>query len=777
MVSSKIARDVRLWHMDVDFILLVIFLVLANSAFLAADVYPIHDSFQSFANFHYFYSHLYHFGDLPRWNLYGSFGTPTAYWQLISLTPASYLLMGMGCIFRFQNVMLLWKLASLLDEVILLIGVYKLAKLLFQSRPAIFFVCAGVVGTTVLFVQVWFNFRIYYLIPLTLYFVFLFFLRSRPYALWLAGIVLLVSFIGNTPYFVVPWILCVGIVFIILSVRFRSAWSTLFSPAAANIASFIMLVAIAILLAVFVAYSVHGVSFGVERNQTSGMNDYSTFLTYGGQPDVMTLAQMLFLGTPLFSSWSGYPDNTLYMGVLPILMAALALIKVRDVRFVAMLGSAFLIIWFSSAGGLASDLYSVPGVALLRHLGLLFALARLLLIIAAGFGMEAIVSNETSLSRMMLALIIVLFCIDFILMRSLNADALSGAIREYFGIRIFFYLLPVYISLSLTENIPPFHKFRMSRGRQSILNLTVIALLFAYVIDLASFQRLIAQFSMTRLDPLNHPEVETTQVGPVPFALERRPPANERELASLKLATTLQEEGSTETLYGFTEFDPCFPKYHYALRPRGIAWLTYTLNLGPKRIPEKAWPILGCETSKFRLLANPIVVENIDQAANILSEQESLDQVLVLSHIDPRDIEIAGVPQPTPVDGTVDVIHATANEISLRINVHATQPVWLVYSDSYHSGWSVTVNSEHVPLAMAYEAFKAIRVQPGVSKVEFKFNQGVGPALVDIVALIGAIFAVIMLWIGFRLCFRSYQFSTKPDVSMIETTDEIDASV
>src|SRR5258708_35519701 len=149
-----------------------------------------------------------------------------------------------------------------------------------------FFVCIGAVGSTVIYSQVWWNFRIYYLLPLVLYFVLLFFIRSRARYLWLAGIVSVVWLIGNLPYFVVIWGLSLLVFTVALSIRHWKSWRSFVSMSRVDWIALGTFLVVATVFVAFAWYAVHDIEIlQANRDPTTQATSLDTFLTYGGPVD------------------------------------------------------------------------------------------------------------------------------------------------------------------------------------------------------------------------------------------------------------------------------------------------------------------------------------------------------------------------------------------------------------------------------------------------------------------------------------------------------------
>ena len=77
---------------------------------------------------------------------------------------------------------------------------------------------------------------------------------------------------------------------------------------------------------------------------------------------------------------------------------------------------------------------------------------------------------------------------------------------------------------------------------------------------------------------------------------------------------------------------------------------------------------------------------------------------------------------PVSVSGpsaNLQVVAFEPNRVELKTNF--THPVFLVFNDSFYSGWRVKVNGRRTPLYQANVAFKGVWVEAGPAKVAFSF--------------------------------------------------------
>ncbi len=62
-----------------------------------------------------------------------------------------------------------------------------------------------------------------------------------------------------------------------------------------------------------------------------------------------------------------------------------------------------------------------------------------------------------------------------------------------------------------------------------------------------------------------------------------------------------------------------------------------------------------------------------------------------------------------------------SNNLVLTVQNTTGSPVWLLFSDVWHPGWSATVNGRDVPLYRGALAYKAVQLPPQSSRVHFRF--------------------------------------------------------
>ncbi len=761
-------RPARRW-VNIDLAVLAVLLLVFNELLRPDPFLPVQETLQVFEGFHYFYSHFYHFGEIPNWSLYGTYGAPSGLWQLLYLTPASYAAIVLGRLFRMENALNVFNLAILVEQMVLLVGVYKLARLLYARRETVFFVCVGAMGSAVWYSQIWWNFRIYYMVPLLLYFLVSFFLRRQPRYFWFTAITFVISLIGNLTCFAVVWLIMLVVVALVLSWKHSEAWRSLTTLSARNLVPLGAFLALAAVYAAFLRYSYGNIeigTFGVDP--LTDRTPLHTFFTHGQPVDGRTLFRLLLFGWPLREHGIGALDNTLYIGLLPLPLAAYALAKVREVRFLSFACAAVILLWLSQSGGLSGLADYLPGISLFLHHGVLYALTSIVILVCAGFGLDEFLRSGKP-GGVVCAALVTLFIADCVVdkyvMSSVNLNVNFNSMdwwRDVGWFWVFLVRLAAYgalgccaaVGLAATRAVSVWRRRRSSAprapARWTSWRLATGGLVAAYVLDLLLFHTVVVRTAPRLATQTWGPDytsyLDAVAVGRLPFPTSRvRVPHGERTLRAIRATRWMQPpDRVSESIYAFAQYDPWGSYPYLSLWSVGPKRLFEARGRKPEDDPAFA-RVLACDESKFRLATNPIFADSFREAADLVKKTEALDETLVLRGV-PPGMRTAGPRGHAPEEpGTLRLIRGTANQVTLETNVTTDEPTWLVYADAFHPAWRATVNGKEALIAEAYLAFKAVPVGKGKSIVQFAFSAGWGPKLAGVLAVVGCAFCVYVL--------------------------------
>jgi hypothetical protein len=729
-------------HLNLDLICLSSLVVVANLPYLSHLFVPIHDTAQGFMVFHYFYSHLFFTHELPKWTLYYFFGVAAGAGQMCHLTPPLYVCMWLGTWFGIEDALLLFKLGICLEQLIFLFGTYLLARHLYRSRLAVWLVCIGSLSSVVWYSQIWFNFRLYYMVPLGLYFLFRFFDRKAPQYLWYAATVFFFGLLGNLPYYGVLWLFIVLITVIGMSFEPRTGWRWILSLERATLAYGLVLILLLGSYLLLLRSGLSGMEIVVpDRDPATGENSLQTFLTYGGELHLQTLLQMLVYGWPVHTFWSGAQDNTAYVDLLPLFLAGYAVIRVRAVQFLVCAAIGILLMWLAAGGCFTMALYYVPVVSVYRHVALVFGLLRVFVLLCAGFGLEALLRSGRAREVIWAGLTVVIAA-DMI---STGAD---GHALQWWGLdspwsKAFCLRLAAYCTLPLlTYGVVVQRQESVNRSR--ICRPLLFSLVLAYSLDMSSFQVLVADsapFWPREYAPL----LTAANVNRPMFQLQRsdRPPSSRAEQA-LTLISALPQTVLVTSAYSFVQMDPWRSRLRRFAEPAGaLKEVRNLLEQSPGN--EHAARLLGVEFPKLRLVSEALFVENWEGILQRLARGDDIDSLVVLRAARDETGREGGPPPPGFRDA-VAAQRATANELIVDAEVVGAPVAWLVFADRFSTDWRVFVNGTEERIWESYPGFKAVRLNEGKNVVHFTINKSLYAWTVDFMALMATLFFV---WVAF----------------------------
>ena len=148
------------------------------------------------------------------------------------------------------------------------------------------------------------------------------------------------------------------------------------------------------------------------------------------------------------------------------------------------------------------------------------------------------------------------------------------------------------------------------------------------------------------------------------------------------------------------------------LRLMGVGWL----------VVENDNPPLGIE---YEQLETPQRVRLVGNAKWVESEEDAL-QAIFSEGAELRDtVILLGEPEApaiVPFVGGDIVILEKENPNNVSIQVSSADQAWLVLSDQWYPGWSVTIDGEEAELLQADYLFRGVRLPPGIHIVEFNYS-------------------------------------------------------
>lgn len=739
---------------------LLIILALVNAPYFSGAFVPTHDTMFIFQTFHFFYSELVFHGHLAQWIPYGTYGLQSSFYQLAFLTPMSYVAALGGWLLRVSDVLLLFKISLFAEQLVFVAGLYLLSQRLFKSRGAVAMVCLGAIGGSVWYAQAFLNLRVFYLFPLAAYALLAFFAAHRAAWLWFTGILGVAWLLGTPPYFASLWLFVCASMGLALFWADKNSWRCLRSRSWEDLWPLALLIA---LLAIYAhnLLSVRecAIPTAAGRDPVTGKVGLQTFLTYGGRADVGAVVRSLVFGWPTHLPWGSARDNTVYVGLLGVVFFIWSVLKVRTVPFLAMLSALVALVWLSAGGWFATLMYYVfPGMAQYRHVGLVYGLVKLLLLLCAGFGWEHFWSAMGKVRSMAVVLIGMVLLIDLVAFVSVfdvrqafrdagwNLGTLisagAGPAAQALWPAMFWLRAGVYAILAAAAALTAL-KTKRARALR-------IALLLGLCLDMLSYQA-VGYAEAPHLAASERLLLSTLRAHELQFQAERRPePTQARQQQAMRLITRPGAMSTYAIAYNWAQFDPCRSAFRVDWRPVGVEKLFRAMPEG-----SGSWSrVVGCESPKLRLVSTAVFADTEEEAAGLIQDGADLDRVVVLRGVRPAVQPLPGLETTARAEGHLNVTRFSANELVVDANVTSIDGSWLVYADAFHSGWRATVNGHPAPIAEADLAFKAVWLPEGQAHVRFFFRNGLSSILSYVIAVLGTLGGLGLLGVCWRTLFR-----------------------
>ena len=794
-------------HMRKALFLLLILIEVAFFSYLIFErrIIAGHDGFH-YLNMQYcFMSNVSYTDAIHQWSPFIMHGTIVIFVYLLIGGLLPNILFLFGDLLNAVNFLPIFYAGFFVDELVLLIGVWLLGKRIYESPFTQFFVCSSIMGSCIWFLQPWYNFHLYYAIPLILYFIHMFLDMGQWRYLFGAGNLLFMQCFGNLPHFapIITFVIFLYFIFYLffnikeVSQKLKELRFGL--PFCLTIISIIVSFGI---LYLFVKFgTIQLTSFGL-RN-ADGTVDLSQFLIYGG---VFTWRRWLefVLGV------SPCVDYTLYIGVmgLPFILIGIAYnTNKRNIHFIL---TAILLVLFSM-GTIVSLLgyYCWPMMKFYRHLFSISPVIKVFLCFVAGFGFDAVLSNKLRFSSSFFKKSALVFTPIFML-------GLSFAI---FRISENHEMLSGLTSFMVPENAPPIFLPMLNTDILSLLltrtafltfigsclfllilltksskvfYLLVIVLLILHATDIYSFK-----FSELKLKtaPLNKRLYALMEFQSMPYAKRRDLgfwTNNSPRAELLKCLPALVDWGSYySSLHAFLFKDQLgnpfktdfwmlpLDKYMKAywgqdindasIEPKGLFHRTkdeFPRLEFPKNHPA-ALKISGVTEDKIQFFSQVQFLSSEDEIAANITDPDYKGDILFLSSLTPA-VKIKNPYRENTERHPADlsssyrlylnykILQFDANNLVVTTHVDDMSSAWLFYSDVWHPYWKATVNGKEVPVYKANLAYKAVPLEKGFNKVHFHFKWRFLPVFEHLLGFNSLFWLLIIAFLAGKIIFSGF---------------------
>jgi hypothetical protein len=733
-------------HPNVILAFLLASFFLFSYRFFLADAYlPLHDTGDTFHVFKTTYSNFYFNASLPEWLPYGVYGYQTHLQNILGLSPFAYPVMAVGKLFGVLDTLFLFRVMIFAEVVVFALGFLRLADELLKNRYLSLLALAPVLLTTPLINQIYFSFRLFYLLPLLAFFGLRFFRTGRAVYIVCAAIVFYASLYGNLIYFSIYYALFCGLLFGLFFIIYRKHFRLVIDRAAlVTLAAAVAFIGVGTYL---ILTSFDQLRFVItERDPDTLKVGLDSFLDYGFG-GIVKMFEML-LARPL----STY-DTTFYIPAAAFVFAVYAVRRERGRMFLAFAAALafFLVLAWGRYSPLAYAVYYIPGVSYIRYLGLTFAVPKLLLCLIAGFGVRRflIVSAEGGggLRRDRKFLGVVAGLLGFMVAVMLALAVFATGSLELLSLRTALAGLSAagFLAVAVVCAIPAI------RGKAFLY--VQAGLIF---VQGGIYLMLInALFSN---EYAFEPAVKAEVIQARPYVFEETRvavPAHPRFRMWNAFDPWRYYYKSHTILYGSLGIDPCYPVTprdmidNYSPEVQALARRIFgpdvdVNNFGAryKASPDSLFfRLAGCDGRAKLQLINSFEEQTLEPGTPVPVPAMATGVEIARADGTRRFIRSTAGEYPNATSLAaqgITVSHFSANRLELSVTVSGAKGAWLVYADAYHPGWRAAVDGRTATVWKANTAFKAVYLPPGTRAVSFDITDGRWQAAMWFIGLFAA---------------------------------------
>ncbi len=638
------------------------------------------------------------------------------------------------------------------EDLILLIGIWRLGRRFYRRPTTRFFVAVAAMGSSLWVTNIYWNHRLIFAVPLVISLLLDVLDTGSRGKLFLAVSLASLQLLGNAIYIPVLSSLAI-LLFIVVHLaarpsRLRLALQHL-RPRATDV---LWIAAIAVTVGAVCTALVQGLGsirqFHPGRN-ADGSVPLDAYLTFPGGINPLRYLDFFVGLTP--SS-----DYSLYCGLLTAVFALLAFAH-RPGKDVLQLAVVLVLLLFFSAGYLnlvaTTAYYAAWPLHYFRYIGLAAPLVKVLLLLLAGFGFEAWTSAELPRGGAAKAIGIALGVWALLLGRTVMATMQGGADSDPFVAVLELSrlgLMPRPGSDSRDPGALPgvalvsaaAAALFLWRSRAGGGRLLIPLFLLLQVLDVFGWRlRLLHDGTVV----LPKAAIAHHEVRPLPYIARRT--MNPQE------SPRYRDAGETFMRFG-AEYDYADAFFH-----RDASWSRAFVTqwspsvdvllrahagrpLAPdddappglpshaglaRTTPEAYAKAIGESEDKLQVFSSARVARSDEEIAEWMNRRDFDGNVLLLSR--GSEPPVAGAIDPSILKARerLPVVPRVLDFRGDRIRVEVDLPPdaphpWLVYCDAWHPDWKAKVDGVDAPVERANLAYKAVSLTPGHHEVEFRFR-------------------------------------------------------
>lgn len=723
-----------------------------------------HDGFTYFSGQYYVLNNFVNCGEIPQWTPFLTHGSGGYLWGYILQNGLfQNILLFSGSLLKDINFLPLFYVGIFLDELLLLVGAWLLSRRFFASPVTTFFVTLSIMGSCIWILQPWWNFHLYYAIPLIIYFIHKFLDSGKLRYYLLAGNLFFVQCFGNILYFLPLTSLIIFTYFLFFLMLNHQ--ETLQKIKGIPLGWPFILITLSIIISFAILYA--ALTFGTDQianysplRNPDGTTTLDSFLNYGGEISWKAWLEMILGISPCL-------DYTLYTGILcvPFIISGILWgLKRQNGHFLFMV----IVLLLFSMGTFVSAFfyYGWPMMKYFRHVMLVSPIIKVFLCFLAGVGFDAVIFKNDRWKNHLCMKIPFIFIAIFMLGLSI-----------FLWILVHNYEFSSYLLRSMvSKTLPMFTILFNDDTMISMLNRTTLISLIAFI--LFASQSFIKQrkhnitfvvlllimhgadiygFKLTDIKlkstSLNNELYKMIQFQPMPYAQRRTAYFWDNPRSKLLKDLPIQEPGafcwSINAFLFLDELGSSLRTDHWML-PMDHYMKAYwgqkiddasTTPVGkfekylafPQNHPA-ALKISGFSEDKIQFFSHVYFVSSDKTIASHITNPHYKGDTIFLTPTDKyKDSYRASDSTLSNSDLSSNrrfhypykIQRFDANNLQVTTHINDMGSAWLLFSDIWHPLWRATVNGKKTTVYKANLAYKAVKLEKGMNNVHFYFYSNI----------------------------------------------------
>ncbi len=687
-----------------------------------------HDTFQYLQLQYLYFNEIVQGRSVPIWFPFLTHGITSNFYftpQLNILVPVYYVL----GLFQIEvNYLYLFYFLIWFEEIFFLAGVILLSSLYYKDKKTIFFVSLTLLGTDIWYPQVWWNFHLYYFIPIVLYCIHKCLLTGYFRYLLLALIFSTLAIYGNFIYCIifVSFVILSYIIFLTI-VDFESIKAFfLKNIKIRNGVALLILFFIMFLSFSYITYGAGEIAYLGARRGISGGISLNTFLTFGGSIGLSKYKE-------IFIRYGDSMDINLYAGYLLIPFAVISFAYAKS-RLSHAVGGISLLLFLFSIGVIVSQLfyYLYPFGNVFRHIGLTATVFKLFIVFYAGFGFEQFLKRMHIDTKLIFSLVIYLVVlVSLLIVKPPLID------KGYFWFILpkekTLFLVSMYFTMFLSIIIF-WVMYKSNIKRRYLVNM----LLLLIAVDLFSYKY---SLIVTRMPSVPESVIELFNPYKYSFPEKRlnigylNPRSN---VMMGQFDSTGFFRGATYNsldAFMFVDFVKSRFRTDFMLKP--VKDFSDVREKFPNKADEAYRKYSGDNYPKLAAFSRLNVAKDISELGDFFSQADFTGDMLFTTEKDVREIRqfipvdsigelddrhFSNLNERIPID--IKVKDFSFNSLKLQVFVDGLpgRYYFLYYSDAYHPNWNAYVNGTKTNVIKSNIGYKSIMVPYGSAEIVFTFG-------------------------------------------------------